>query len=109
MLLLQCVAAVAALSGAIAAPFDLLQNRDFTSIEARQSSVGEEGVWDGMYYWFWTDGAGQVNFNRTGPSNYKVNWKDSGNFLGGVGRKPGTNKYVTMIFLSGETVIAEQT
>jgi endo-1,4-beta-xylanase len=97
MLLLRCAAAVAALSGVLAAPFDLLENRDFTSVEARQSSVGEEGVWDGMYYWFWTDGAGQVNFNRTGPSNYKVDWEKSGNFIGGVGRKPGTNGYVTMI------------
>ncbi|UZP42861.1 hypothetical protein NXS19_010677 [Fusarium pseudograminearum] len=75
--------AVSALTGALARPFDFLDERDdgnATSVlEARQVTGNSEGYHNG-YFYSWC--------------HYQVDWRNTGNFVGGKGWNPGTGRTI---------------
>ncbi|KAI0409161.1 xylanase [Xylaria palmicola] len=75
---------LAAAAGAIASPLDLVT----------RTSPGT-GTHNGFFYSFWTDGQGSVNYNNGAAGSYDVSWSNVGNFVGGKGWKPGSNRVIT--------------
>ncbi|CAF3485009.1 unnamed protein product [Fusarium graminearum] len=86
--------AVSALTGALARPFDFLDERDdgnATSVlEARQVTGNSEGYHNGYFYSWWSDGGGYAQYRMGEGSHYQVDWRNTGNFVGGKGWNPGS-------------------
>ncbi|KAK5165129.1 Endo-1,4-beta-xylanase 11A [Saxophila tyrrhenica] len=57
-----------------------------------QSSTGQSG---GYYYSFWTDGAGQVDYQNGEGGRYTVTWSGDGNWVGGKGWQTGTDRAIS--------------
>jgi len=76
------IAAVSALPG------------DFTEVAKRGIPSGT-GYNNGFYYSFWTDGAGNINYNNLGGGEYSVTWSGNGNWVGGKGWNPGAARSIT--------------
>jgi endo-1,4-beta-xylanase len=76
-----------AATGALSAPFDFLHKRDDgnSSLVARQATPNEEGYHNGYFFSWWSDGGGYVQYNMGEGSRYDVEWRDTGNFVGGKG------------------------
>jgi endo-1,4-beta-xylanase len=92
--------AFTAVTSVMSAPFDFLHERDeadnstlVEKIEARSTPSGE-GTNNGYFYSFWTDGGGDVTYTNGAGSRYTVNWKNTGNFVGGKGWNPGNGRFV---------------
>jgi endo-1,4-beta-xylanase len=43
-------------------------------------------------YSWWSDGASRVTYTNTNAGSYSVNWGSGGNFVGGKGWSPGTDR-----------------
>lgn len=88
--------AASALTGALARPFDFLDEQDdgnSTSVlEARQVTGNSEGYHNGYFYSWWSDGGGYANYQMGEGSHYTVDWRNTGNFVGGKGWNPGTGR-----------------
>lgn len=86
--------AAAAVTTALGRPFDFLDERDdnSTSIEARQVTGNSEGYHNGYFYSWWSDGGGQATYRMGEGSHYEVQWRNTGNFVGGKGWNPGTGR-----------------
>jgi endo-1,4-beta-xylanase len=93
-LLLACSAAV----GVLAAPFDnvLIEREDVnvTALEKRQVTANSEGYHNGYFYSWWSDGGGYAQYTMGEGSKYSVNWRNTGNFVGGKGWNPGTGRTI---------------
>ncbi|HYD40222.1 MAG TPA: glycoside hydrolase family 11 protein [Anaeromyxobacter sp.] len=50
---------------------------------------------DGLWYSFWTDGGGSVQFDLLGGGHYASRWTNVGNWVGGKGWRTGGRKTVT--------------
>lgn len=90
-LLLACTAAISVLG----APFDVLTERDdinTTTLEKRQTTANSEGYHNGYFYSWWSDGGGYAQYTMGEGSKYSVNWRNTGNFVGGKGWNPGTGR-----------------
>ena len=89
--------AAAAVSSALGRPFDFLDERDGGNstelLDKRQSTGNSVGTHNGYFYSWWTDGGGQATYTMLEGSRYTVNWKNTGNFVGGKGWNPGTGRY----------------
>ena len=57
--------------------------------EKRQATPNSEGIHDGFFYSWWSDGASPVNYTNLDGGSYSVEWQTGGNFIGGKGWNPG--------------------
>lgn len=85
-----------AATSALAAPFDFLRERDdgnsTAALEKRQTTANSEGYHNGYFYSWWSDGGGYAQYTMGEGSKYSVNWRNTGNFVGGKGWKPGNGR-----------------
>jgi endo-1,4-beta-xylanase len=87
--------ALTAATGVLSAPFDFLHERDdgnATAIEKRQTTANSVGTHNGYFYSWWSDGGGYAQYTMGEGSRYSVNWRNTGNFVGGKGWNPGTGR-----------------
>lgn len=54
----------------------------------------QTGQHGGYFYSFWTDGVGESSFTLGENGNYRSNWTDVGNWVGGKGWRTGGEKVV---------------
>ncbi|KAL2760996.1 glycoside hydrolase family 11 protein [Sodiomyces alcalophilus JCM 7366] len=90
--------AAAAITSVIAAPFDLLNQRDDGNsteiLEKRQMTPNSEGYHNGYFYSWWSDGGGSATYTMGPGSQYAVQWRNTGNFVGGKGWNPGNGRTI---------------
>jgi endo-1,4-beta-xylanase len=87
--------AVTAVTSVLGRPFDFLERDDGNStesLERRQVTGNSVGTHNGYFYSWWSDGGGQATYTMGAGSRYQVNWKNTGNFVGGKGWNPGTGR-----------------
>jgi len=86
-----------AVTGALAAPFDFLREREdaniTTALDKRQTTGNSEGYHNGYFYSWWSDGGGSAVYTMGEGSKYSVSWRNTGNFVGGKGWNPGNGRY----------------
>lgn len=91
--------ALTAATAAVAAPFDFLTERDdgnaTETLGKRGVTPNSVGTHNGYYYSWWSDGGGDVTYTMGEGSKYSVQWKNTGNFVGGKGWNPGNGRYVS--------------
>jgi endo-1,4-beta-xylanase len=91
--------ALTAVAGVMSRPFDFLDERDDGNstavLEARQNTGNSVGTHNGYFYSWWSDGGGTATYTMLEGSRYTVNWRNTGNFVGGKGWNPGTGRYAT--------------
>lgn len=110
VLLKSLLVAFTAVTSVLAAPFDMLTERDdgnaTLALEKRQTTANSEGYHNGYFYSWWSDGGGYAQYTMGEGSKYSVTWRNTGNFVGGKGWNPGTGRYVqrSSFFLSQFTV-----
>ncbi|ROT35137.1 hypothetical protein SODALDRAFT_317729 [Sodiomyces alkalinus F11] len=80
------IAALTAVSGALAAP---------GVVEKRQVTPNAEGTHDGWFYSWWSDGASPVTYTNLAGGSYSVTWQRGGNLVGGKGWNPGSARSIT--------------
>ncbi|KAH7379245.1 xylanase [Phaeosphaeria sp. MPI-PUGE-AT-0046c] len=85
-------------TGALAAPFDFLTERDdgnaTAALERRQNTANSEGTHNGYFYSWWSDGGGSAVYTMGEGSKYSVSWRNTGNFVGGKGWNPGNGRTI---------------
>lgn len=87
--------AAATVTSVLAAPFDFLHERDdgnSTAALETRSTPSSTGYHNGYFYSWWTDGGGDATYTMGEGSRYSVNWRNTGNFVGGKGWNPGTGR-----------------
>lgn len=63
-------------------------------LQKRQATPNSEGIHDGFFYSWWSDGASPVNYTNLEGGSYRIEWQPGGNFYGGKGWSPGlTERY----------------
>jgi endo-1,4-beta-xylanase len=83
-----------AAAGALAAPYRSLQTDQ--QIQAAQITPNGEGEDNGYYWWWWNDGQADVAKYTNGPKgSFDVEWKGTGNLIGGKGWKVGKARNIT--------------
>jgi endo-1,4-beta-xylanase len=88
--------AATAFTAVLGRPFDFLDGDDGNStevLEKRQLTPNSQGQHNGYFYSWWSDGGGQATFTMGEGSRYQVNWRNTGNFVGGKGWNPGNGRY----------------
>ncbi|KAK6515253.1 hypothetical protein TWF506_007596 [Arthrobotrys conoides] len=87
-----------AATSALAAPFDFLHERDDGNatalLEKRQTTANSVGTHNGYFYSWWSDGGGYAQYTMGEGSKYNVNWRNTGNFVGGKGWNPGNGRTI---------------
>ncbi|KAF1943923.1 xylanase [Clathrospora elynae] len=90
--------ALTAATAALAAPFDVLTERNDGNaaalLDKRQTTANSVGTNNGYFYSWWSDGGGSAVYTMGAGSQYTVTWRDTGNFVGGKGWNPGTGRTI---------------
>jgi endo-1,4-beta-xylanase len=95
--------AMTAAAGVMSAPFDSLYEprddgnstvTDGAELARRQTTANGEGYHNGYFYSWWSDGGGSAQYTMGEGSRYSVNWRNTGNFVGGKGWNPGTGRTI---------------
>jgi hypothetical protein len=91
MLLPSLLLAASVVVGVLATP---------TTLAPRQALVGnQDGIHDGYYYNYWTDGTAAVEFHLGSAGGYSATWSGDGDWMGGKGWQPGTlTRYISVDF-----------
>ena len=84
------ISALAATS-AIAAPADT-SPAEPNALEKRQSTPNSEGIHDGFYYSWWSDGGASATYTNLPGGSYSISWETGGNLVGGKGWNPGVRE-----------------
>ncbi|HYD39728.1 MAG TPA: glycoside hydrolase family 11 protein, partial [Anaeromyxobacter sp.] len=63
--------------------------------QAKATITSSQTGTDGLWYSFWTDGVGSVQFDLLGGGRYASRWTNVGNWVGGKGWQTGGRKTVT--------------
>ncbi|KAJ3128521.1 hypothetical protein HK098_004151 [Nowakowskiella sp. JEL0407] len=58
-------------------------------------TVNNTGFVDGYFYYYWSDGAGDVTWSLGSGGQYSVTWKNAGNFILGKGYNPGAARTIS--------------
>lgn len=89
------LATLALATTGLASPFpeDFNATATVEALRARGIQPGT-GTHGGYYYSFWTDGAGNIDFNNLDGGSYSCSWSGNGNWVGGKGWNPGSDRYV---------------
>lgn len=85
-----------AIGSALASPFNITEMHEMFKRDSElqpRTSPGT-GTHDGYFYSFWTDGAGQINYENTQGGSYKVSWNNVGNYVAGKGWNPGAARTI---------------
>ncbi|KAL2159893.1 hypothetical protein VTH06DRAFT_2026 [Thermothelomyces fergusii] len=88
------VATAATVSTVTARPFAFDDGNSTEVLAKRQVTPNSTGWHNGYYYSWWSDGGGQATFNLLEGSRYTVNWRNTGNFVGGKGWNPGNGRTI---------------
>jgi endo-1,4-beta-xylanase len=83
----SALVALSAITGAFALP----------TAEAKELIVRTDsstGNHNGYYYSFWTDNPGSVTYSNGNGGSFNVQWNGNGNFVGGKGWNPGSNRVI---------------
>ncbi|PGH19663.1 hypothetical protein AJ80_03818 [Polytolypa hystricis UAMH7299] len=90
LLLLACSTA----AGVFASPIEVPNEAVNTTLVARDGTPSSTGNHDGWFYSWWTDNGGWAEYKNTAGGEYSVQWKDTGNFVGGKGWQTGSNRNI---------------
>lgn len=63
--------------------------RDAKELSVR-NTPNETGIISGFYYYFWSDGNGNVTFTNGPGGTYSVVWSGDVDFIAGKGWNPGS-------------------
>ena len=85
------VTALALLSAGCGAPEGAEASGEHAAVTLTSSSTGTDGLW----YSFWTDGGGSVQFELLGGGRYASRWTNVNNWVGGKGWRTGSRKVVS--------------
>ncbi|KAL2166336.1 hypothetical protein VTG60DRAFT_2918 [Thermothelomyces hinnuleus] len=88
------LAAAATVTAVTARPFDFDDGNSTEALAKRQVTPNAQGYHSGYFYSWWSDGGGQATFTLLDGSHYQVNWRNTGNFVGGKGWNPGTGRTI---------------
>ncbi len=66
-----------------------------TDGQAKITLTSSQTGTDGLWYSFWTDGGGSVQFELLGGGRYASRWTNVNNWVGGKGWRTGSRKVVT--------------
>lgn len=62
-------------------------------VQKRSLTSSSTGTNNGYYYSFWTDGTADATYTNGDGGEYSVTWTgDVGNFVGGKGWNPGSDR-----------------
>lgn len=65
-------------------------------LDKRQNiTPNEEGIHDGYFFSWWSDGASPVTYTNGPGGSYSVQWQSGGNLVGGKGWNPGSARQVS--------------
>lgn len=85
------ITAATAVAGALAAPAEVAK-RSPGELAERAGTPSSTGTHDGFYYSWWTDGGSDVTYTNGPGGQYTVRWSSGGNFVGGKGWNPGSDR-----------------
>ncbi|KAJ2935200.1 hypothetical protein H1R20_g1898, partial [Candolleomyces eurysporus] len=65
-----------------------------TNLITRAGTPGSEGMHDGFFYSWWTDGGATATYTNEPEGQFSITWGSGGNLLGGKGWNPGSHTRV---------------
>jgi endo-1,4-beta-xylanase len=97
MKFLESVLAAVMASGVAALPsmYPPTSSNDLGPFVKRQNTPNGEGMHNGYFYSWWSDGASPATYTNGEGGSYSVSWQSGGNLVGGKGWNPGSARSIT--------------